>query len=61
MEEKIQELNKKLKEINSKLFMLKMCDHWDDSDYRFANELSAKAKNIKEEISKLEKNKNVIE
>lgn len=61
MEEKIQELNKKLKEINSKLFMLNMCDHWDDSDYRFNYELSAEAKNIKEEISKLEKNKNVIE
>lgn len=38
-----------IEELENRLFMLEMKDVWDDSDYRFANELEKKIKKLKEE------------
>lgn len=50
--EKLQELEKELKNLESLEFMLHMADHWDDDDYRTSRELSEKIRAKKEEIAK---------
>lgn len=50
--EKLQELEKELKNLESLEFMLQMADHWDDDDYRTSRELHEKIKAKKEEIEK---------
>lgn len=41
-----------LKELNEKLFMLMMQDHWEDSDYRYEDELLAKIRKLEKEVDK---------
>jgi len=41
-------LKKSLDELENAYFMLQMCDHWDSSDYRYAEELRNKIKELKE-------------
>ena len=38
-----------VEELENKYFMLQMCDHWDSSDYRYAEELRQKIKQLKGE------------
>lgn len=38
----------KLEELESKYFMLQMQDTWDESDYKYAQELREQIKKIKE-------------
>lgn len=38
-----------LEELEHKYFMLEMQDHWDSEDYRYADELREKIRNLKEE------------
>lgn len=44
-------MEKSLEELEECLFMLKMQDTWDSSDYRYANELEEKIRILKEEQS----------
>lgn len=37
-----------LEQLEHDYFMLEMQDHWDSSDYRYANELEEKIKKLKE-------------
>lgn len=39
-----------LEELEHKYFMLQMQDHWDSSDYRYADELREKIRRLKEEM-----------
>ena len=39
-----------LEELEHKYFMLQMQDHWDSSDYRYADELREKIRKLKEEM-----------
>ena len=41
---------KKIKELEQEYFYLKMQDHWDSSDYRYANELREEIKRCKDAI-----------
>lgn len=36
-----------LEELENKYFMLQMCDHWDSSDFRYAQELRKKINELK--------------
>lgn len=38
-----------LEELENRYFMLQMCDHWDSSDYRYAQELREKINKLKGE------------
>ena len=38
-----------IEQLKERLFMLKMQDHWDSSDYRYADELRKKIRKLKEE------------
>jgi len=38
-----------IKELEQRYFDLQMCDHWDSSDYRYAEELKDKIKELKGE------------
>lgn len=38
-----------IEKLERKYFELQMCDHWDSSDYRYAEELREKIKELKEE------------
>lgn len=40
-------LEKNLDELENAYFMLQMCDHWDKEDYRYAEELREKIKELK--------------
>ena len=42
-------MKENLEELEHRLFMLKMQDTWESSDYRYANELEKKKKKLKEE------------
>jgi len=57
---KIDYCKRQIKLFEEKMFMLKMADHWDDSDYRYSDELSAKIRKYEQEIEKLESEKNEI-
>ena len=49
----VQTANPKLKQIEElerRYFELQMCDHWDSSDYRYAEELRQKIKQLREEV-----------
>lgn len=39
---------KQIEELERRYFELQMCDHWDSSDYRYAEELRNKIKELKE-------------
>lgn len=39
---------KQIEELERRYFELQMCDHWDSSDYRYAEELRNKIKKLKE-------------
>lgn len=39
-----------IEELEKSYFDLQMCDHWDSSDYRYAEELRTKIKELKGEI-----------
>lgn len=39
-----------LEELEKKYFELQMCDSWDASDYRYAEELREKIRRLKNEI-----------
>lgn len=41
---------KQIEELERRYFELQMCDHWDSSDYRYAEELRQKIKQLKEEV-----------
>ncbi len=43
-------MSETLEELEHKYFMLQMQDHWDSSDYRYADELREKIRKLKEEI-----------
>lgn len=43
-------MNEELKELEKKYFMLQMQDTWDDSDYRYADELKTKIRKLKKEV-----------
>lgn len=51
----LEELENQLKELKHKEFMLNMCDHWDNSDFRYSQELNRKIIDIKKRIEKLKK------
>lgn len=36
-----------LEQLEKKYFMLQMCDHWDSSDYKYAEELRQKIKELR--------------
>lgn len=36
-----------IEELERRYFELQMCDHWDSSDYRYAEELRQKIKQLK--------------
>ncbi len=38
-----------IEQLEDKLFMLKMQDHWDSSDYKYADELREKIKKLEEQ------------
>ena len=38
-----------IEELENRLFMLKMQDHWDSSDYKYEDELNEKIRKLKEE------------
>ena len=40
-------MEEKLEELEERLFLLKMQDHWNSEDYRYAEELREKIKRIK--------------
>ncbi len=44
-----QVLEKSLDELENAYFMLQMCDRWDSSDYRYAEELREQIKKMKGE------------
>lgn len=37
-----------LEQLEHKYFLLEMQDHWDNEDYKYANELKEKIKRVKE-------------
>lgn len=41
------EIKETLEELEKKYFMLQMCDSWDSSDYKYADELREKIKILK--------------
>ena len=41
-------IEKQIEKLESDYFMLQMCDHWDSSDYRYAEELRQKIKQLRE-------------
>ena len=43
-------MSETLEELEHQYFMLKMQDHWDSSDYRYADELREKIRKLKEEM-----------
>lgn len=43
-------MEEKIKELEQEYFYLKMQDHWDSSDYRYANELREEIKRCKDAI-----------
>ena len=47
----MEDLEKELEQLESKLFMLQMQDHWDSSDYRYSSELNSQIRKIKEKIN----------
>lgn len=42
----------KLEDLENKLFMLKMQDSWDDSDFKFEAELLEKIRKLQKEVDK---------
>lgn len=40
---------KQIEELERRYFELQMCDHWDSSDYRYAEELREQIKKMKGE------------
>ena len=38
----------KIEQLKERLFMLKMQDHWDSSDYKYADELERKIRRLEE-------------
>lgn len=52
----MEELEEELKDLESKQFMLNMCDHWEDSDYRYSRELHQKIIETKKKIEELKEN-----
>ena len=46
-------MENELEKLESQYFMLQMKDTWDSSDYRFADELKEKIKNIKNNVDKI--------
>ena len=47
-------MNETLEKLEEKLFLLKMADHWDSEDYRYADELNEKIRKLKAEECELE-------
>lgn len=52
----LEELENQLKELKHKEFMLNMCDHWDNSDFRYSQELNSKIIEVKKKIEELKGN-----
>lgn len=50
MDKGLLKLKKELEELEEREFMLKMCDHWSSSDYRYHDELLDKINSKKKEI-----------
>lgn len=46
----MEELQKELKELEKKLFMLNMADRWNDDDYKVSNEWHKRILEIKKEL-----------
>ena len=40
-----------IEELKDRLFMLKMQDHWDSSDYKYADELEEKIRKLEEKAN----------
>ena len=55
---KIDYCKRKIKEFEEKMFMLKMLDTWESSDYKYSDELSAKIIKYKNMLKELEEAKN---
>lgn len=49
----MEELEKELKNLKDKEFMLNMCDNWDDSDYKYSWQLRNKIKKIESKLKEL--------
>lgn len=49
----LEELEKQLEKLEHDEFMLKMADHWDNSDYKYSWELHTQIKEIKQKIKEL--------
>lgn len=43
-------MSETLEELEHQYFMLQMQDHWDSSDYRYADELREQIRKLKEEM-----------
>lgn len=52
----IENLKTQLEKLEHDEFMLNMCDHWQDSDYRYSWKLREEIKEVKGKIKELEEN-----
>ena len=52
----LEELENQLEKLKHDEFMLNMCDHWDNSDFRYSQELNRKIIEVKKKIEELKGN-----
>lgn len=50
----MEELKKKLKDIEEREFYLKMQDHWDSEDFKLSDELHQESMKLKKQIEEME-------
>ena len=53
----MKELYEQLEDLEQKYFILNMQDHWDSTDYRYADKLKQQIREVKEKITNEQKRK----
>ena len=47
----MKDISMELEKLKNDLFMLQMCDHWSSDDYRYADELRERIRELESEVS----------